>query len=149
MFSMNVLPTNQPTDRPTNRPTDTAYYRDARTHLKMEIMDTSRTTRQTDEHARFNFDRKTSLLIFSPMNSFFLLGHSVSIQKYWRVFRVEGLEEGRHYCPRRGRVSNVRTEDLRMRQFHETSIPCQSLRLLPDTGEWRERECLNESSSDR
>ena len=31
---MNALPTDQPTDQPTNRPTDTAYYRDARTHLK-------------------------------------------------------------------------------------------------------------------
>ena len=26
--------TDRQTDRPTNRPTDTAYYRDARTHLK-------------------------------------------------------------------------------------------------------------------
>ena len=34
MFLMNALPTDQPTDQPTNRPTDTAYYRDARTHLK-------------------------------------------------------------------------------------------------------------------
>ena len=31
MFLMNALPT----DQPTNRPTDTAYLRDARTHLKM------------------------------------------------------------------------------------------------------------------
>ena len=30
MFLMNALTT----DRPTDRPTDTAYYRDARTHLK-------------------------------------------------------------------------------------------------------------------
>ena len=32
MFLMNVLPTNQLTDRPT----DTAYYRNARTHLKTQ-----------------------------------------------------------------------------------------------------------------
>ena len=32
MFSMNALPTNQQTDRPT----DTAYNRDARTHLKIK-----------------------------------------------------------------------------------------------------------------
>ena len=39
MFLMNALPTNQPTDQPTdqptNRSTDKAYYRDARTHLRM------------------------------------------------------------------------------------------------------------------
>ena len=35
MFLMNALP-DQPTDRPTNRPTDRAYYRDARSHLKMK-----------------------------------------------------------------------------------------------------------------
>ena len=30
----NECVTDQPTNQPTNRPTDTAYYRDARTHLK-------------------------------------------------------------------------------------------------------------------
>ena len=37
MFLMNALPT----DQPTNQPTDTAYYRDARTHLKTCIADSS------------------------------------------------------------------------------------------------------------
>ena len=37
MILMNALQTNRPTDQPTNQPTDTAYYRDARTHLKMTI----------------------------------------------------------------------------------------------------------------
>ena len=32
---MNALPTNQPTDKPT----DTAYHRDARTHLKMNVVE--------------------------------------------------------------------------------------------------------------
>ena len=32
----------QPTNQPTDRPTDTAYYRDARTHLKMKANEEER-----------------------------------------------------------------------------------------------------------
>ena len=35
MFLMNALPTDRPTNQLPNQPTDTAYYRDARTHLKI------------------------------------------------------------------------------------------------------------------
>ena len=34
MLFMNALQTDQPTDQLTDRSTDTAYYRDARTHLE-------------------------------------------------------------------------------------------------------------------